>query len=415
MNPTRDHAERIWHAAVAAADPFTLCREAAAALPSTGRVLVVGGGKAGALMAAGVESALGERVYGLVNIPEGTARPLRQVQLVEARSAGSNHPTEAGVAGVERMLALVEQMPPGEQGLCLLSGGGSALLPAPAEGLTLADKQQVTRQLHAAGATINEMNCVRKHLSRFKGGRLAEAFARRGCPLTSLILSDVVGDPLDVIASGPTAPDPTTCRDALDVLDRYAIDAPGVRAHLARGQETPKTLPAWVRNEILGNNARSLAAAARCATELGYPVLTLGSFWEGEARQVATVLAGLVRSIRRDRLPVAPPVCLLAGGETTVALPPDAGKGGRNQELALAALLRLAGEPGVVFLSGGTDGEDGPTDAAGAVFDEHTPIAGAAEALARHDAYPFWQRVGGLLRPGLTGTNVMDVIVILIA
>ena len=137
MNPTRDHAERIWHAAVAAADPFTLCREAAAALPSTGRVLVVGGGKAGALMAAGVESALGERVYGLVNIPEGTARPLRQVQLVEARSAGSNHPTEAGVAGVERMLALVEQMPPGEQGLCLLSGGGSALLPAPAEGLTL--------------------------------------------------------------------------------------------------------------------------------------------------------------------------------------------------------------------------------------------------------------------------------------
>ena len=419
MKPSREQAIALWQAAVAAADPFRLSYEAAERLQRehpAGRFLVVGGGKAAAAMAAGVEAALGTRVVGVVNIPAGTAppQPLRQIRLVEARPAGSNHPTEAGVAGVEQMLRLVEQAQPGDIGLCLLSGGGSALLPAPATGLTLADKQEVTRQLHAAGATINEMNCVRKHLSRIKGGRLAEAFARKGCRLWALILSDVVGDPLDVIASGPTAADPTTCAEALAVLDRYGIAAPAVRRYLQQGHETPKTLPPGIHNEIIGNNARSLAAAARLASEWGYPVLNLGSFWEGEARQVATVLAGLVRSIRRDHLPLAPPVCILAGGETTVALPAEAGKGGRNQELALAGLLRLHDVDNFVWLSAGTDGEDGPTDAAGAIFDATTPVQGAAEALARHDAYSFWQRVGGLLQTGLTGTNVMDVNVILV-
>jgi glycerate 2-kinase len=414
MTPTREQALSIWTAAVEAADPFTLTRDAAARLSFPGRALVVGGGKAGAAMAAGVEAALADRVTGVVNVPAGSTRPLKFISLVEARPAGSNHPTAAGVAGVGRMLALVEEARPGDVGLCLLSGGGSALLPAPS-GLTLEDKQQVTKLLHASGAAIGEMNCVRKHLSRFKGGRLAEAFARRGIPLTTLILSDVVGDPLDVIASGPTAPDPTTCEDALDVLRRYGLlDAvPAVRRHLESGDETPKALPAGVRNEVIGNNARSLAAAARRASQLGYTVLNLGSFIEGEARHVAAVLAGIVRGIRRDYTPVMPPACVLAGGETTVALPPDAGKGGRNQELALAALLRLRGEP-VVLLSGGTDGEDGPTDAAGAVFDARTPADGAAEALRRHDAYTFFDRVGGLVRTGLTGTNVMDVCVILI-
>lgn len=367
-------------------------------------------------MAAGVEAALGTQAVGFVNVPAGSVppQPLKSIRLVEARPAGSNHPTEAGVAGVEQMLALVEQAQPGDHGLCLLSGGGSALLPAPAAGLSLADKQAVTRQLHASGATINEMNCVRKHLSRIKGGRLAEAFARRGCPLTALILSDVVGDPLDVIASGPTAPDPTTCADALAVLDRYSIDAPAIRRYLLQGHETPKSLPPSIHNEIIGNNARSLAAAAQQASALGYTVVNLGSFIEGEARHVAAVLAGVVRSILREGVPARVPVCLLAGGETTVTLSANPGKGGRNQELALAALLRLAGQPNVLWLSAGTDGEDGPTDAAGAIFDETTAVQGAAEALARHDAYRFWERVGGLFKTGLTGTNVMDVNVILL-
>ncbi|MGL4554535.1 MAG: glycerate kinase type-2 family protein, partial [Gemmataceae bacterium] len=414
MTPTRDHALSIWTAAVAAADPFALTRAAAASWVFPRRALVVGGGKAGAAMAAGVEAALGDQVTGFVNVPAGSTRPLKSISLIEARPAGSNHPTAAGVAGVERMLALVETARPGDIGLCLLSGGGSALLPAPS-GVTLEDKQHVTKLLHASGAAIGEMNCVRKHLSRFKGGRLGEAFARRGCPVRTFILSDVVGDPLDVIASGPTAPDPTTCEDALDVLRRYGLlDAvPAVRRHLEACDETPKALPRGVHNEVIGNNARSLAAAAREASALGYTVLNLGSFIEGEARHVAAVLAGLVRSVRRDGVPAAAPLCILAGGETTVALPPDAGKGGRNQELALAALVRLRGEP-VVFLSAGTDGEDGPTDAAGAVFDAATPAEGAEDALRRHDAYPFFDRAGGLVRTGLTGTNVMDVCVILI-
>jgi hydroxypyruvate reductase/glycerate 2-kinase len=416
MKPTRQHAVDIWQAALDAADPFRLCQRAATQLRFHGRALVVGGGKAGAAMAAGVEAALGERATGVVNIPAGTIppQPLRYIQLVEARPAGSNHPTQAGVAGVEQMLALVEQAQPGDLGLCLLSGGGSALLPAPAVGITLTDKQAITRQLHASGATINEMNCVRKHLSRFKGGRLAEAFARKGCALTALILSDVVGDPLDVIASGPTAPDPTTCEDALAVLDRYAIDAPEIRRYLEQGNETPKSLSKGVDNCIIGNNAISLAHAAERATALGYTVVNLGSHIEGEARHVAAVLAGIVRSIRSNGTPATAPVCLLAGGETTVTLPADAGKGGRNQELALAALLRLSGQSNLVWLSAGTDGEDGPTDAAGAIFDATTSSQGGAEALARHDAYPFWQRVGGLFQTGLTGTNVMDITVVLV-
>ncbi|NBO93799.1 MAG: DUF4147 domain-containing protein [Planctomycetia bacterium] len=396
MNLSRDHALSIWRAAVAAADPFALVRDAVTGLHFTGRALVVGGGKAGAAMAAGVEASLGQRTTGIVNVPEGATRSLKNIELIAARPAGSNHPTAAGVAGVDRMLSLVQTAQPGDVGVCLLSGGGSALLPAPS-GVTLEDKQYVTKLLHASGATIGEMNCVRKHLSRFKGGRLAEAFACRGCPLYTFILSDVVGDPLDVIASGPTAPDPTTCADALEVLRRYSIlDAvPAVRVHLERGDETPKTSFPGVNNIILGNNARSLIAASQRASDLGYRVLNLGSFVEGEARHVAAVLAGIVRSIRRDGVPVTAPVCVL------------------YQELTLAALLRLHGEP-IVFLAAGTDGEDGPTDAAGAIFDANSPLYGAADALRRHDAYTYFDRIGGLVRTGLTGTNVMDVAVILI-
>ncbi len=437
--PLRAHARSIWGAAVAAADPFELVRAALAgtelrrAVDHAGRILVVGGGKAGTAMAAGVEAALHDRldrVSGVVNVPEGETRPLRSVRLHAGRPAGVNHPTAAGVVGVGEMLDLVMAAGSDDLGLCLLSGGGSALLPAPVEGVSLEDKQRVTALLHACGATIDEMNCVRKHLSRFKGGRLAQAFAERECPLYSLIISDVIGDPLDVIASGPTAADPTTFADAIAVLDRHGLTdrtPPAVLDHLRRGAagavpETLKELPPSVHNLILGNNAGALSAAARRAVELGYPVLNLGSFIDGETRHVAAVFAGVVRSIRADGQPVRPPVCVLSGGETTVTMTGEHGKGGRNQEFVLAAALKLgaAGLRNVVVLSGGTDGEDGPTDAAGAVADGDTfaRVAAlhldAAAFLERHDAYSFFDAVGGLLRTGLTQTNVMDVRVILI-
>jgi hydroxypyruvate reductase/glycerate 2-kinase len=432
--PSREHARAIWQAAVAAADPFDLVRGALGGsdlrslVERADRILVVGGGKAGAPMAAGVEAALAsrlERVAGVVNVPEGATRPLRAVRLHAGRPAGVNEPTAAGLASVQDMLDLVKSAGPGDLGLCLLSGGGSALLPAPVEGVTLEDKQRVTALLHACGATIDEMNCVRKHLSRFKGGRLAQELAERHCPVYSLIISDVIGDPLDVIASGPTSADPTTFADALAVLDRCGLvdrTPPAVLAHLRRGNsggvpETLKILPDSVHNIVLGDNAKSLTAAARRADELGYPVLNLGSFIDGETRHVAAVFAGIVRSIRVDGRPVRPPVCLLSGGETTVTLTAEHGKGGRNQEFVLAAALKLgaAGLRDVVVLSGGTDGEDGPTDAAGAVADADTLARAAAirldpgAFLERHDAYSFFEAVGGLVKTGLTQTNVMDV------
>jgi hydroxypyruvate reductase/glycerate 2-kinase len=441
MPTPRDHALAIWRAAVAAADPFGRVRAflaaddgpARRALAAGGGVFVFGGGKAGPSMGRGVESALAghlDCVSGVVNVPAGELPKLERIHLWPARPAGSNHPTKEGVAGVEMQLALTELLRPEDLALCLFSGGGSALLPAPVEGVSLEDKQELTRLLHASGATIGEMNCVRKHLSRFKGGRLGEVFAQRGCPAVSLLVSDVVGDPPDVIASGPTAPDPTTFADALAVLDRYGLTgrAPAAAlAHLRAGAagdvpETPKSLPEAVENVILCNNAGSLAAAAQKAEQLGYHVLNLGSFIEGETRPVATALAGVVRSVRRDRVPIRPAACLLSGGETTVSLGPGHGKGGRNQEFVLALLEKLgeAESEGVVVLSGGTDGEDGPTDAAGAVADRETWRKAAGRSLSpaafldRHDAYAFFEATGDLLRTGLTDTNVMDVRVVLV-
>jgi hydroxypyruvate reductase/glycerate 2-kinase len=440
----RDHARAIWQAAVASVDPFTLVRdtlsgpgtELRTALDKAARLLVAGGGKAGAAMASGVEAALAnrlDRLTGVLNVPAESGRPLHAIRLHPGRPAGTNQPTAEGVAGVRAMLDLIDNAAPGDVLLCLLSGGGSALLPAPVEGVTLADKQHVTARLHACGATIGEMNCVRKHLSRVKGGRLAQAFLERTGgqgAVFSLIISDVIGDPLDVIASGPTAPDPTTFGDALAVLDRYGLtDAipPTVLDHLRKGRtgavpETPKALPPNVHNLVLGNSRRALDAARRKAEELGYRVLDLGAFIEGETSPVSVAFAGIVRSIRADGQPLSPPVCLLSGGETTVTLGTDHGRGGRNQEFVLAAARHL-GEDGlrdVVILSGGTDGEDGPTDAAGAVADGETfPRAkglglDAASYLARHDAYSFFAATNGLLQTGLTGTNVMDVRVILV-
>jgi glycerate 2-kinase len=437
LKPNRQHALQIWQAAVDAARPQDLLRSTfthgpvASALTNARRIIVVGAGKAGAAMAEGVEAAvpqLLDRITGLVNVPADSVRPLQAIRLHAARPAANNHPTAAGVAGAEQILRLIHEAEPDDVALCLISGGGSALLPAPVEGVTLDDKQRLTKLLHACGATINEMNAVRKHLSRIKGGRLAEAF--RGRELFSLILSDVIGDPLDVIGSGPTAADPTTFADALAVLQRYRLTEQtpaAILAHLQHGVagqigETPKQLLANIHNLILANNARSLAAAQRTAEQLGYRVLNLGSFLEGETRQLATALAGIVRSIQHNGLPLRPPVCLLSGGETTVTLCQNYGLGGRNVEFVLAAVHKLGmqGLHDIIVLSGGTDGEDGPTDAAGAMADEQTLHRAAqlrvdpAAYLDRNDAYHFFTATGDLLKTGLTQTNVMDVRVILI-
>ncbi|VTT98324.1 glycerate kinase : Putative uncharacterized protein OS=uncultured Desulfobacterium sp. GN=N47_E46250 PE=4 SV=1: DUF4147: MOFRL [Gemmataceae bacterium] len=430
----REHARTIWDAAVEAVRPEPLVQAALAGderIRTAPRILVVGAGKAGPGMAAGLEAALAEHrghVEGLVNVPAGMSAPLKRVRLHAARPQGVNEPRPEGVAGVEEMLRLLESAGPDDVAVCLLSGGGSALLPAPVAGVPLADKLAVTKLLHRSGATIDEMNCVRKHLSRVKGGRLAEAF--RGKLLLSLIVSDVVGDPLDVIASGPTSPDPTTFAEALEVLRHYGLlaSAPAsVVRHLERGRvsevpETPKVAAANVENRIIGSNRVALGAARRAAEGLGYRVLDLGAFVEGETRAVATAVAGVVRSIRTDGAPVAPPACVLIGGETTVMLGDNPGKGGRNQEFVLAMLAKLGveGMRGVTVLSGGTDGEDGPTDAAGAVADAETlaqvPGGGVSvsEHLASHNAYPLLDRAGALLKPGLTGTNVMDVRIVLV-
>ncbi len=425
----RQHAIDIWNAGVEAMRPRPLVARAFEHLPDADRtalaraerILVVGCGKAGAEMAAGVEEALADRlgaIRGLVNVPAGSDTSTARIRLHEARPAGANFPTAAGVVGAEEMLALLAEAGPDDVAICLISGGGSALLPAPVNGVTLEAKLEVTKLLHSSGATIGEMNCVRKHLSRVKGGRLAEAF--RGKLLLSFIISDVVGDPLDVIASGPTSPDPTTFAEAIailngrDIWDRVPVE---VRSHLEAGErgdvpETPKAMAANVRNIVIGSNAIALAASRRKAEELGYRVIDLGSNIEGETAVAARSMAEVVRSVEGR------PACILSGGETTVTLGDHPGKGGRNQEFVLAMLVELGAEgmKNVVLLSGGTDGEDGPTDAAGAIADAGTPARGgdAADHLRRHDAYPYFDRTGDLLRPGLTGTNVMDLRVLLV-
>ena len=302
----REQALRIWRTGVNAVQPSDLIRDRAAdvlraAVSGRGRILVVGAGKAGGAMALALEEVMAlhlDRVEGIVNVPENCIRPLRKIQLHAARPAGSNHPTEAGVVGANRMLALFANAGPEDVGICLISGGGSALLPAPIEGITLADKQAVTRLLHSSGASINEMNCVRKHLSRIKGGQLAKAFT--GKAIFSLIISDVVGDPLEVIASGPTASDPSTFADALAVLDRYrlcaAVSSRILAVHFEAGiaghvSETLKQLPGNVQNIVIGNNEVALDVAQREAEQSGLSSSATRFVYEGETREVAVVVA----------------------------------------------------------------------------------------------------------------------------
>ena len=436
----RAHARAIFDAGVAAADPGYCIHQTLAvtgdelhcgplcfSLDTLSSLRLVGAGKATAAMAAAAEAILGDRVdCGAINTKYGHALPLARVETFEA---GHPVPDEAGVAGARRQLELLADLDPNALVLGLFSGGGSALLPAPAEGLTLAEKQETTRLLLACGATIDEINALRKHLSAIKGGLLARAAAP--ARVVALMLSDVIGDPLDTIASGPTHPDATTFGDCLAIVDRYGLRdqlPTPVLQHLeagARGErpETPKSGdPCFARAEslVIGNSRLAIDAAANQASALGYEVCVLTSRLQGEARHAAAALVSIAQEIAETNRPIARPACLIAGGETTVTLH-NHGKGGRNQELALAASLQLDGWPAITLLSGGTDGTDGPTDAAGALADSQTLSRArslgldARAFLDRHDSYPFFAALDDLVITGPTGTNVMDLQIILIA
>jgi glycerate 2-kinase len=443
----REHALAIWRAGVEAVDSERLVagyiRAAGQSLEicgrrfpltSAGQIVAVGAGKAGAGMAAGLERAVAgtpfaERLSGWINVPADCVRPLRSIHLHPARPAGLNEPTAAGVEGADEILRRVQQLSSDDLCLVLLSGGASALLPAPAPGVSFADKLAVTQLLMARGATINDLNCVRKHVSAIKGGNLARAAG--DARVVSLIISDVIGDPLDVIGSGPTVADRSTVADALGILERIASrpsDVPdGIWSFLEARRNTPPDLPLpdTVCNFVIGNNATALAAAGRKAGALGYVVQSLGSANRGEARDVGRELAARVVAIRDSQVATSSSVCVLGGGETTVRLAATSQRrsGGRNQELVLGAVDSLweDGLPRVAVLSGGTDGEDGPTDAAGAVADaELIQIARGLGVLpepflAINNAYEFFERTGGLIKTGPTHTNVMDVWVALIA
>lgn len=425
----RESARSIFDAALAAGDVRPLVSRALAdwAPPDRGRVLVVGAGKASGAMAAAVEETWGDRITdGLVAVKDGYLAPTRRVRLVEA---GHPLPDERGAQAASEIRALVESAVGDDLVLVLVSGGGSALTPAPASPITLADKQAVTRLLLAAGATINQLNAVRKHCSLLKGGQLARAAAP--ARVEALLLSDVVGDPLDVIASGPTTPDVSTFAEALDILDGLALRDRAPRAVVerlvqgARGAipETPKPgdpVFARVRNTVIGNNALVVDAAASRARGLRLAPHVLTRAFEGEAREAAGRFVELARLIQAGRGPVHAPACVIAGGETTVTVR-GRGAGGRCQEFALAAALAMEEMKGAVILAAGTDGTDGPTEAAGAVSDGASAARARAQGfdptarLADNDSNPVFDRLGDLVVTGPTNTNLLDLYLLVVA
>lgn len=434
--PAEEHLRRIFQAALDAVEPRSLIErrlslhaerllirgdgpEQVFDLGAFQRVLVLGAGKAAAPMAEALERLLGRRISeGLIVVKDGYGRPLARVRCLEA---GHPVPDSRGEAAAAELEALAGSCDERTLVLLLVSGGGSALLPTPIEPLSLEDEQAATRALMACGADIREINCVRKHLSRLKGGRLARLL--HPATVLGLILSDVAGDRIDVIASGPAVADSSTYADALEILNRYGLKAAmpaGVLKVLDRGArgelpETPKPgdpVFSSVHNLLLGTNRTGLQAAARQAEALGYKVLALSSRVSGEAREVAKFYAAIALDP-----PIEAPLCILGGGETTVTLR-GRGRGGRNQECALAFLQELsqaedAGR-GIAFLSASTDGSDGPTDAAGAfaglelVREAEKRGLSIRHYLAENDSYGFFEAVGGLLRTGPTQTNVCD-------
>ena len=392
------------------------------------RVLVIGGGKAAAGMALEIEKILdGWITGGSVNIPAYT-KPWPKDKQIKFNPASHPIPSDDGVRGVKNMLRLVGQSSEEDLVICLISGGGSALMPLPSTRITLSDKQKTTNLLLKSGAKIDEINAVRKHLSDFKGGRLAEKLypAR----VLSLIISDVVGDKPESIASGPTVPDDTTYADAYTILQERGLwrKVPGfVRKRIQEGKEgklpeTPKKSSRIfnrVHNVLVGTNKESCEAAAEVLEKRGYHSLILSTRLQGEAREVGKILAGICISIRENQLPVAPPAALVAGGETTVTVRGN-GRGGRNQELVLSAAPSIRGKPAILVSSIGTDGVDGPTDAAGAMADGDTIERSLRihmnphSYLRENNSYPFFERLNDLVTTGPTGTNVNDIFIALV-
>ena len=386
-------------------------------------IYVVGAGKACAAMAVAIERLLGKQITeGFLNVKYGHLAKLRRIQLNEC---GHPVPDENGMRGAQEIGRIAAKANKDDLVLFLVSGGASALLPFPAQPITLAEKQAVTELLLRSGANINEMNAVRKHISSLKGGQLA-ALANPAT-VVSVILSDVIGDKLDVIGSGPTAPDSSTFVDAQAVFVKYGLTdqiPDSIRQRIEDGirgliPETPKRLTR-TQNLVVGSNQLALDAAAAEAKRLGYRPMILSSFIEGETREIARMHVAIAKEIVIFGRPSKAPMCLISGGETTVAIKGE-GKGGRNQEFVLAAAIDIQDLPGVCILSAGTDGTDGPTDAAGALCDSTTISRASREGLDandflnRNDSYHFFEPLGDLIKTGPTGTNVMDVRLIVIS
>lgn len=390
------------------------------------KIIVIGAGKAGASMAKALEELLGKRISaGLITVKYGHLETLTRVKL---QQAGHPVPDANGIAGAEAIYQLATDADIKTLVICLISGGGSALLPLPVPGIRLQDKQETTKVLLACGATIHEINTIRKHLSVIKGGGLAQAVYP--ATLLTLILSDVVGDDLDSIASGPCVPDPTTFADCRAILNKYEIEKTipdPVLRHITAGiagqiAETPKADQEFftrTKNIIIASNFDALLAAKNRADELGYNSLLLSSMLEGETSIVAANHIAIAREIVKHGYPLKTPACLLSGGETTVTIT-GTGKGGRNQEFVLAAATRMAGLDNLLVFSAGTDGTDGPTDAAGAIADSSTLSRAKDIALNpqlylnNNDSYHFFEQLQDLYKTGPTNTNVMDLRIILV-
>ncbi len=388
------------------------------------KIFVVGAGKASGVMAKAVEDKIGRSISeGWVNVPAKTERSV-SLSKVRLNSAGHPIPDEGSVRGAREILRIASTAGEGDLLIVLISGGGSALMECPMGGISLEDLREMNRLLVLSGADIREINTVRKHVSMIKGGRLAEA--AYPATVVSLIISDVVGDPLDTIASGPTAPDETTFQDAWEVLRNYSLvdRMPSSVVKVikdgleGRIPETPKPgdpIFENVTNIIVANNLKAIQTAEGFLRGLGYNTLLLGSRVQGEARHVGKMIAGLAASIRNEGVPLSPPAAVLMGGETTVTVT-GSGVGGRNQELVLGAVRHIAGLDGVAIASVGTDGIDGPSDAAGAICDGHTLERALAEGLKpedylrNNDSYTFFSWLGDTIVTGPTLTNVMDVI-----
>ncbi|MEM8534537.1 MAG: glycerate kinase [Chloroflexota bacterium] len=386
------------------------------------RVFVVGAGKAGTPMAYAVADVLGDYLHaGCVVVKEGhaSATPHDQLTIIEA---GHPVPDARGVSGGQQVAELLAQTNAHDLVITVISGGGSALLTRPVDGVSLADLQSLTATLLRCGASIDEINTLRKHLDQVKGGGLAQL--AHPATVITLILSDVVGNPLNVIASGPTVPDPTTFADSLAITERYDVAGqmpPSIMDYLKRGLagDVPETLKpedahsVQVQNVLIGSNELAAEAALAAAQDEGFQTMLLTTFVQGEAREIGRALAAIGRALAATGRPLARPACIIVGGETTVTLRGD-GRGGRNQELALASVADLAGLADIALVTLATDGGDGPTDAAGAVVTGETfqraqaMSLDPADHLARNDAYPFFAALGDLLLPGPTHTNVND-------